>query len=64
MSRRHGHKEKMDEIRDILQTIAQGTLATALVAEASVAEAVRKAVVDKRSSTTDVVKIDSKAHLP
>ena len=54
----------MDEIRDILQTIAQGTLATALVAEASVAEAVRKAVVDKRSSTTDVVKIDSKAHLP
>ena len=38
----------MDEVRDILQTIAQSTLATT-----SVAEAVRKAVEDKRSSTTD-----------
>ena len=38
----------MDEVRDILQAIAQSTLATT-----SVAEAVRKAVEDKRSSTTD-----------
>ena len=38
----------MDEIRDILIVIAQSTLATT-----SAAEAVKKAVEDKKSSTTD-----------
>ena len=38
----------MEEIREILQTIAQSTLATT-----SAAEAVKKAVEDKKSSTTD-----------
>ena len=38
----------MEEIREILQTIAQSTLATT-----SAAEAVKKAVEDERSSTTD-----------
>ena len=45
----------MDEVRDILQTIAQSTLATT-----SVAEAVRKAVEDKRSSTTEWSKLIAK----
>ena len=48
----------MDEVRDILQTIAQSTLATT-----SVAEAVRKAVEDKRSSTTDWSKYSKAEHL-
>ena len=38
----------MEEIRKILQTIAQSTLATT-----PAAEAVKKAVEDKKSSTTD-----------
>ena len=38
----------MEEIREILQTIVQSTLATT-----SAAAAVKKAVEDKKSSTTD-----------
>ena len=45
----------MEEIREILQTIAQSTLATT-----SAAEAVKKAAEDKKSSTK-LVKADSKA---
>ena len=38
----------MEEMREIFQTIAQSTLATT-----SAAEAVKKAVEDKKSSATD-----------
>ena len=46
----------MQESRGILQTIARGTLATT-----SAAEAVKKAVEDKKSSTNRLVKTDSNA---
>ena len=45
----------MDEIKEILCTIAQSTLATT-----SAAEAVKKAVEDKKSSTTDRSKLIAK----
>ena len=45
----------MDEIKEVLTTIAQSTLATT-----SAAEAVMKAVEDKRSSTTDRSKLIAK----
>ena len=45
----------MKEVREILQTIAQGTLATT-----SAAEAVKKAVEDKKSSTTEWSKLIAK----
>ena len=48
----------MEEIREILQTIAQSTLATT-----SAAEAVKKAVEDKKSSTTDGSKLIAKPNI-
>ena len=48
----------MDEIRDILIVIAQSTLATT-----SAAEAVKKAVEDKKSSTTDGSKLIAKPNI-
>ena len=48
----------MDEIRDILIVIAQSTLATT-----SAAEAVKKAVEDKKSSTTDWPKLIAKPNI-
>ena len=48
MSEGHYCAVKMDEIREILQVIAKSTQATA-----SAAEAVKKAVEDKKSTTTD-----------
>ena len=45
----------MEEIREILQTIAQSTLETT-----SAAEAVKKAVEDKKSSTTRWSKLIAK----
>ena len=47
----------MDEIKEILHTIAQGTLAT------TAAEAVKKAVEDKKSSTTDGSKLIAKPNI-
>ena len=49
---------KSDRTREILQTIAQSTLATT-----SVAEAARKAVEDRRSSTTDWSKLIAKPNI-
>ena len=48
----------MEEIREILQTIAQSTPATT-----SAAEAVEKAVEDKKSSTTDRSKLIAKLNI-
>ena len=48
----------MEEIREILQTIARSTLATT-----SAAEAVKKAVEDKKSSTTDGSKLITKPNI-
>ena len=47
-----------EEIREILQTIAQNTLATT-----SAAEAVKKAVEGKKSSTTDWSKLIAKPNI-
>ena len=48
----------MEEIREILQAIPQSTLATT-----SAAEAVKKAVEDKKSSTTDWSKLIAKRNI-
>ena len=48
----------MEEIREILQTIAQSALATA-----SASEAVKKAVEDKKSSVTDRSKLIAKPNI-
>ena len=48
----------MGEIREILRTIAQSRLATT-----SAAEAVKKAVEDKKSSTTDGPKLKAKPNI-
>ena len=48
----------MEEIREILQNIAQSTLATT-----SAAEAVKKAVEDKKSSTTDWLTLIAKVNM-
>ena len=48
----------MEEIGEILQTIPQSTLATT-----SAAEAVKKAVEDKKSSTTDGSKLTAKPNI-
>ena len=45
-------------MREIFQTIAQSTLATT-----SAAEAVKKAVEDKKSSTTDGPKLKAKPNI-
>ena len=58
MSKRHRYKQKMEEIREILQTVAQRTLATT-----SAAEAVKEAVEDKKSSTTDGSKLIAKPNI-
>lgn len=58
MSERHQYKEKIDEIKEILQTIAQSTLATA-----SAAEAVRKAVEGKKASTAAWTKLIAKPNI-
>ena len=48
----------MEEVRERLQTIAQSTLATA-----SAGEAVKKAVEDKKSSTTGLSKLITKPNI-
>ena len=48
----------MEEIRETLQTIARSALATT-----SAAEAVKKAVEDKRSSATDWSKMTAKPNI-
>ena len=52
----------MEEIREILQTLAQSTLATASAAEA-VKKAARKAVEGKKSSTTGWSKMKAKPNI-